>query len=176
MRARIRATARLVDVRHGCGVLLIADTHLRGGELRAAGRQAGRTSRNRRFDHPAGDVTDRSILRALEVRAGSAVLTATTVAWCCPSDSSSTSTDANRSGARQRSPWGEPRLRRWSRADVVVFGHSPAVARDRHHASDDAFSTRQSDQPCSAAAPHHTAAILLLHDGAVDDVTHVVLP
>jgi len=71
------------------------------------------------------------------------------------------------------------RLRRWfPQADVVVFGHSHIpwhqidVRPDghvQHHVNPGSAMQRR-------GAPEHTAAVLRLHEGVVVDVSHVVLP
>jgi uncharacterized protein len=164
-------------------VLLLADTHLRDGEApRLVDRLGGHLETADLIIH-AGDVTDASVLTALEKFAPvRAVLGNNDRGMILPDrfvveiDGCEVAAVHDSGPAAGRTA----RLRRWfPQADVVVFGHShmPLHQIDvghldghvQHHINPGSAMQRRS-------APHHTAAILQLHSGAVAGVSHVILP
>ena len=164
-------------------VLLLADTHLREGQHgRLVDKLADHLDAADAIIH-AGDITDPSVLTALEGFAPvSAVLgnndrgmilperLVVELGGCAVAAVHDSGPAEGRTG----------RLRRWfPQADVVVFGHShvpwhqinvrPADGHVQHHVNPGSAMQRRS-------SPDHTAAVLRLHDGVVIDVCHVVLP
>jgi putative phosphoesterase len=164
-------------------VLLLADTHLREGQqARLIDKLAGHLEAADAIIH-AGDITDPSVLVALEAFAPvRAVLgnndrgmvlperLVVDLGGCAVAAVHDSGPAAGRTA----------RLRRWfPQADVVVFGHShvpwhethvrPADGHVQHHVNPGSAMLRRS-------TPDHTAAVLRLHDGVVVDVSHVVLP
>jgi putative phosphoesterase len=163
-------------------VLLLADTHLHEGqESRLLDRLRGHLEIADVIIH-AGDVTDASVLAALEEFAPvHAVLGNNDRGMTLPErlvvelDACHVAVvhDSGTSGGRAA------RLRRWfPQADVVVFGHSHAPWHEVDVRPDDGH-VQHHVNPGSAmqrrAAPHHTAATLQLRDGVVADVSHIVL-
>ena len=163
-------------------VLLLADTHLGEGQAaRLVDRLSGHLEAADVIIH-AGDITDRSVLTALQEFAPvHAVLgnndrgvflperLVVELGGCEVAVVHDSGTAAGR-GAR---------LRRWfPRADIVVFGHShlpwhaidvdPVDGHVQHHVNPGSAMQRRN-------APHHTAAVLQLHNGVVAELTHVVL-
>ena len=167
----------------GMNVLLLSDTHLGEGQ---GGRLVDRL--NSHLDTAdviihAGDITDASVLTALQEYAPvHAVLGNNDRGMILPErlvvelDGCAVAVvhDSGPAGGRSA------RLRRWfPQADVVVFGHShipwheidvdPANGHLQHHVNPGSAMQRRS-------APHHTAAVLQLHNGGVAEVSHIVLP
>lgn len=164
-------------------VLLLADTHLREGEAaRLVDRLGGHLESADVIIH-AGDVTDASILDALEEFAPvRAVLGNNDRGMVLPErfvidiDGCEIAAVHDSGSSTGRAA----RLRRWfPQADVVVFGHShlPWHETDvrmsdghvQHHVNPGSAMQRR-------AATHHTAAVMQLHDGVVAEISHVVLP
>jgi uncharacterized protein len=164
-------------------VLLLADTHLREGQgARLVDKLFGHLERADVIIH-AGDVTDASVLTALEEFAPvRAVLGNNDHGMILPErlvvglDGCEVAAVHDSGPAIGRAA----RLRRWfPQADVVVFGHShipwyeidvrAADGHVQHHVNPGSAMQRR-------AAPEHTAAVLQLHDGVVADVSHIVLP
>ena len=163
-------------------VLLLADTHLREGEgARLIDKLCSHLEAADVIIH-AGDVTDGSVLSALEEFAPvRAVLGNNDRGMVLPErfvvelDGCEIAAVHDSGPAEGRAA----RLRRWfPRADVVVFGHSHIpwhqidVGTDghvQHHVNPGSAMQRR-------GTPEHTAAVLQLHDGVVVDVSHVVLP
>ena len=164
-------------------VLLLADTHLGEGQAaRLVDKMRGHLETADVIIH-AGDVTDPSILAALEEFAPvRAVLGNNDRGMILPErfvvelDGCEVAAVHDSGPAEGRTA----RLRRWfPQADVVVFGHShipwhqldvrTADGHVQHHVNPGSAVQRRS-------APEHTAAVLQLHDGVVVDVNHVVLP
>lgn len=164
-------------------VLLLADTHLGDGQHgRLIDKLAGHLDDADAIIH-AGDITDPSVLTALEAFAPvRAVLGNNDRGIILPErlvvdlDGCAIAVvhDSGPAGGRTA------RLRRWfPEADVVVFGHShipwhqvnvrPADGHVQHHVNPGSAMQRRS-------SPDHTAATLRLHDGVVVDVSHIVLP
>ena len=162
-------------------VLLLADTHLREGEeVRLIDKLSGHLAAADVIIH-AGDVTDGSVLTALEEFAPvRAVLGNNDRGMILPErfvvelDGCEVAAVHDSGPAEGRTA----RLRRWfPQADVVVFGHSHIpwhqidVRSDghvQHHVNPGSAMQRR-------GAPENTAAVLQLHDGAVVDVSHIVL-
>ena len=163
-------------------VLLLADTHLsEGHEARLIDRLGHHLETTDLIIH-AGDVTDESILTALEDYAPvRAVLGNNDRGMLLPErlvvelEGCEIAAVHDSGAAAGRSS----RLRRWfPRADVVVFGHShlpwhqidvnPADGHAQHQVNPGSAMQRRS-------APHHTAAVLRLHEGVVAGVSHIVL-
>ena len=162
-------------------VLLLADTHLREGEeVRLIDKLSGHLEAADVIIH-AGDVTDGSVLTALEEFAPvRAVLGNNDRGMILPErfvvelDGCEVAAVHDSGPAEGRTA----RLRRWfPQADVVVFGHSHIpwhqidVRSDghvQHHVNPGSAMQRR-------GAPENTAAVLQLHDGAVVDVSHIVL-
>ena len=164
-------------------VLLLADTHLGEGQAaRLVDKMRGHLETADVIIH-AGDVTDPSILAALEEFAPvRAVLGNNDRGMILPErfvvelDGCEVAAVHDSGPAEGRTA----RLRRWfPQADVVVFGHShiPWHQIDirnpdghvQHHVNPGSAMQRRS-------APEHTVAALQLHDGVVVDVNHIVLP
>jgi uncharacterized protein len=164
-------------------VLLLADTHLREGQgARLTDMLCGHLEAADVIIH-AGDITDASVLTALEEFAPvRAVLGNNDHGLILPErlvvelDGCEVAAVHDSGPADGRTA----RLRRWfPQADVVVFGHShipwhqidvrAADGHVQHHVNPGSAMQRR-------AAPDHTAAVLQLHDGVVVDVTHIVLP
>jgi uncharacterized protein len=164
-------------------VLLIADTHLRDGEGARLVERLGSHLETVDVIVHAGDITDASVLTALEKYAPvRAVLGNNDHGMILPErfvvelDGCGVAAVHDSGPAAGRTA----RLRRWfPQADVVVFGHShipwhevdvrSADGHVQHHVNPGSAMQRR-------AAPHHTAALLTLRDGVVADVTHIVLP
>ena len=163
--------------------LLISDTHLRKGDASRLIDRLGDHLDSADVIIHAGDVTDVSILEALEAFAPvRAVLGNNDRGVVLPErlvvgiDGCEVAVVHDSGASMGRAA----RLRRWfPEADVVVFGHSHLPWHEidirasdghvQHHVNPGSAMQRR-------AAPHHTAAILQLHDGVVDAITHVVLP
>jgi hypothetical protein len=164
-------------------VLLLADTHLREGQGgRLVDKLGGPLEAADVIIH-AGDVTDASVLTALEAFAPvHAVLGNNDRGMALPErlvvelDGCVVAAihDSGTAGGRAA------RLRRWfPQADVVVFGHShlpwheidvrPDDGHVQHHVNPGSAMQRRS-------APHHTVAMLQLSDGVITDVRHIALP
>ena len=164
-------------------VLVLADTHLRQGQAaRLIDKLCGHLETADVIIH-AGDVTDASVLTALEEFAPvRAVLGNNDHGMILP-ERLVVELDGCVVGAVHDSGPAvgrAARLRRWfPQADVVVFGHShmpwhqidvrPGDGHAQHHVNPGSVTQRR-------AAPHHTVAVLRLHDGVVADVSHVVVP
>ena len=163
-------------------VLLLADTHLGEGQAaRLVDKLYGHLETADVIIH-AGDVTDPSILAALEEFAPvRAVLGNNDRGMILPErfvvelDGCEVAAVHDSGPAEGRTA----RLRRWfPEADVVVFGHSHipwhqidvrgADGHVQHHVNPGSAMQRRS-------APEHTAATLQLRDGVVVDVSHIVL-
>ena len=163
-------------------VLLLADTHLGEGQSgRLIDKLRGHVEAADIIIH-AGDVTDVSVLMALEEFAPvHAVLGNNDRGMTLPErlvvelDGCAIAAvhDSGSAGGRAA------RLRRWfPEADVVVFGHShipwhqidvrASDGHAQHHVNPGSAMQRR-------AAPRHTAAMLELGDGVVIDVSHIVL-
>jgi putative phosphoesterase len=164
-------------------VLLLADTHLREGQgSRLVDKLGGYLETADVIIH-AGDVTDASVLAALEEFAPvRAVLGNNDRGMVLPErfvvdlDSCEVAAVHDSGPAAGRTA----RLRRWfPRADLVVFGHSHIPWHQIDVRSGDGH-VQHHVNPGSAiqrrAAPHHTAAVAQLHNGVVADVRHIVLP
>jgi len=164
-------------------VLLIADTHLREGQAdRLVDRLRDHLETADVIVH-AGDVTDASVLTALEEFAPVRAVLGNNdrgmilpERFVIPLDGCEVAAVHDSGPAAGRTA----RLRRWfPEADVVVFGHShlpwhevdvrPTDGHVQHHVNPGSAMQRR-------AAPHHTAAVLQLSDGQVAEVTHIVLP
>jgi uncharacterized protein len=164
-------------------VLVIADTHLRSGEEgRLVDRLSDLLGAADVIIH-AGDITNASVLTALEHYAPvRAVLGNNDRGMILPERLVVDLDGCAIAAVHDSGPAGgrTARLRRWfPEADVVVFGHShlpwheidvrPTDGHVQHHVNPGSAMQRR-------AAPNHTAAVLQLHDGVVDDITHIVLP
>ena len=164
-------------------VLLLADTHLSEGQgSRLVDKLRGHLETSDVIIH-AGDVTDASVLTALEEFAPvRAVLGNNDRGMILPErlvvelDGCHVAVVHDSGPADGRTA----RLRRWfPQADVVVFGHShtpwheidvrPSDGHVQHHVNPGSVMQRRT-------APHHTVAVLQLRDGVVADVSHIVLP
>lgn len=164
-------------------VLLLADTHLGEGQAaRLVDKLSVLLGTCDVIIH-AGDITDASVLAALEEFAPvRAVLGNNDRGMILPERlvvelagcQVAVVHDSGSTGGRTA------RLRRWfPQADVVVFGHShnpwhqiDVRASDghvQHHVNPGSVMQRRT-------APHHTVAVLQLRDTVVVDVTHIVLP
>lgn len=164
-------------------VLVLADTHLGEGQGGRLVEKLGSYLETADVILHAGDVTDESVLKALEefapVRAvhgnndRSLILPERLVVELGGCEVAAVHDSGPASGRTSR-------LRRWfPEADVVVFGHShipwheidvrPADGHVQHHVNPGSATQRRS-------APRHTAAVLQLHDGAVTGVSHIVVP
>ncbi len=163
-------------------VLLIADTHLGEGQAaRLVDKLRGHLEAADLIIH-AGDVTDASVLTALEEFAPvRAVLGNNDRGLILPERLVVELDGCEVAAVHDCGPAGGrgARLRRWfPQADVVVFGHShipwhridvrPADGHVQHHVNPGSAMQRRT-------APHHTAAVLQLHEGVVADVSHIVL-
>ncbi|MGZ4673883.1 MAG: metallophosphoesterase family protein [Ilumatobacteraceae bacterium] len=164
-------------------VLVLADTHLREGQAARLVDKLGDHLESADVIIHAGDITDASVLTALEEFAPvRAVLGNNDHGMVLPDrlvvelDGCVVAAVHDSGPAAGRAA----RLRRWfPQADVVVFGHShipwhqidvrPADGHMQHHVNPGSVTQRRS-------APHHTAAVLQLHDGTVADVSHIVVP
>ena len=164
-------------------VLLLADTHLGEGQgARLVDKLCGHLETADVIIH-AGDITDASVLTALEEFApvhavlgnndSGLVLPERLVVELAGCEVATVHDSGPASGRASR-------LHRWfPQADVVVFGHShipwhqidvsPADGHVQHHVNPGSAMQRRS-------SPRHTAAVLQLHDGVVADVSHIVLP
>jgi putative phosphoesterase len=164
-------------------VLLLSDTHLREGEAgRLVDKLGDHLERADVIIH-AGDVTDESVLTALEEFAPvRAVLGNNDRGMILPERFVVALDGCEIAAVHDSGPavGRAARLRRWfPEADVVVFGHShlpwhevdvrSADGHVQHHVNPGSAMQRR-------AAPNHTAAVLQLSDGVVVDVTHIVLP
>ena len=164
-------------------VLLLADTHLGEGQgARLVEKLGGHLDMADVIIH-AGDVIDASVLTALEEFAPvRAVLGNNDRGMILPERLVVELEGCEVAVVHDSGPAGgrTARLRRWfPQADVVVFGHSHipwhqidvrrADGHVQHHVNPGSVMQRRT-------APHHTAAILQLHDGVVADVSHIVVP
>ena len=166
----------------GMNVLLLADTHLREGEgARLVARLGGHLEAADIIVH-AGDVTDASILSALEEFAPvRAVLGNNDHGMILPERFVVNLDGCEIAAVHDSGPstGRAARLRRsFPQADVVVFGHSHLPWNEVDIRSSDGH-VQHHVNPGSAmqrrSAPHHTAAVMQLRDGVVADITHVVL-
>jgi putative phosphoesterase len=163
-------------------VLLLADTHLgEGQEARLVDKLYEHLATADVIIH-AGDITDPSVLAALEEFAPvRAVLGNNDRGMSLPERLVVDIDGCQVAAVHDSGPAGgrRTRLRRWfPEADVVVFGHShlpwheidvrPADGHVQHHVNPGSAMQRRS-------APNHTAALLQLHDGVVAEVRHIVL-
>lgn len=163
-------------------VLLLADTHLGEGQsARLMDKLRSHLETADLIIH-AGDVTDASVLTALEEYAPvRAVLGNNDRGMTLPERLVVELEGCEIAAVHDTGPAGgrTARLRRWfPQADVVVFGHShlpwheidvrPEDGHVQHHVNPGSAMQRR-------GAPRHTAAVLQLHQGVVTDVTHVVL-
>ena len=163
-------------------VLLLADTHLGEGQAaRLIAKLCGHLATADVIIH-AGDVTDGSVLTALEEFAPvRAVLGNNDRNMILPERFVVELGGCEVAAVHDSGPaeGRTARLRRWfPQADVVVFGHShipwhhvdvrPEDGHVQHHVNPGSAMQRR-------AAPEHTAAVLQLHDGVVTDVSHIVL-
>ena len=163
-------------------VLLLSDTHLSEGQEARLIDTLGEHLEAADLIIHAGDVTDVSILTALEDYAPvRAVLGNNDRGMVLPErlvvelEGCEIAAVHDSGAAAGRAS----RLRRWfPRADVIVFGHShipwhqidvSADGHVQHHVNPGSAMQRRS-------APRHTAAILELHAGVVAGVSHIVLP
>ncbi len=164
-------------------VLLLADTHLRDGQGARLIDKLGRHLDTADAIIHAGDITDASVLTALEEFAPvHAVLGNNDHGMVLPErfvlelDGCAIAAIHDSGPAAGRTA----RLRRWfPQADVVVFGHSHLPRHEidvrrsdghaQHHVNPGSPLQRRS-------APDHTAAVVRLTNGVVVDVRHVVLP
>jgi putative phosphoesterase len=163
-------------------VLLLSDTHLREGEAaRLVDRLSGHLETADVIIH-AGDITDASILATLEEFAPVHAVLGNNdrgmilpERFVVPLEGCEIAAVHDSGTATGRAA----RLRRWfPQADVVVFGHShlpwhevdvrTADGHVQHHVNPGSAMQRR-------AAPHHTAALLQLHDGVVADINHILL-
>jgi putative phosphoesterase len=164
-------------------VLLLADTHLTDGQgAQLVDKLRGHLETADVIIH-AGDVTDASVLAALEQFAPvRAVLGNNDRGMVLPERLVVELDGCQVAAVHDSGPAGgrTARLRRWfPEADVVIFGHShipwheidvrPADGHVQHHVNPGSAMQRR-------AAPNHTAAVLQLHDGVVADVRHIVVP
>jgi uncharacterized protein len=163
-------------------VLLIADTHLAEGQgARLIDKLSGHLDTADVIIH-AGDVTDASVLTALEEFAPvRAVLGNNDRGMILPERLVVELAGCEVAVVHDSGPAGgrAARLRRWfPQADVVVFGHSHVPWHEIDVRSSDGHAQHHIN-PGSAMqrrlAPHHTAAVLQLQDGVVTDVSHIVL-
>jgi uncharacterized protein len=163
-------------------VLLLADTHLGEGQAaRLVDKLCGHLETADVIIH-AGDVTDASVLTALEEYAPvRAVLGNNDRGMILPErfvvelDGCEVAAVHDSGPAEGRTA----RLRRWfPQADVVVFGHSHIPWHQTDVRTADGHVQHQVN-PGSAmqrrSAPEHTVATLQLRDGVVVDVSHIVL-
>ncbi len=164
-------------------MLLISDTHLRDGDAGRLIERLGDLLETADVIIHAGDVTDGSILDALkEFAPVRAVLGNNDRGMVLPERFVVDIDGCEVAAVHDSGPstGRTARLRRWfPEADVVVFGHSHMPWHEidvrtsdghvQHHVNPGSVMQRR-------AAPHHTAAILQLHDGVVEGISHVVLP
>ena len=163
-------------------VLLLADTHLGEGQAgRLIDKMRGHLEAADAIIH-AGDVTDASVLTALEEFAPVRAVLGNNDRGMILQERFVVELGGCEVAAVHDSGPAEgrtARLRRWfPLADVVVFGHShipwhhidvrAADGHVQHHVNPGSAMQRRS-------APEHTAADLQLHDGVVVDVKHIVL-
>lgn len=164
-------------------VLLLADTHLGEGQSRRLVERLGDHLETADVIIHAGDVTDASVLAALsEFAPVHAVLGNNDHGPVLPQrlvvvlDGCDVGVVHDSGPAAGRST----RLRRWfPEADVVVFGHShlpwhevdvrPEDCHVQHHVNPGSAMQRRS-------APHHTAGLLRVHEGSIEEIRHIVLP
>ena len=164
-------------------VLLIADTHLGEGQAAKLVDKLRVHLEAADVIIHAGDVTDESVLTALEEFAPVRAVLGNNdrgmilpERFVVPLDGCEVAAVHDSGPAAGRTA----RLRRWfPRADVVVFGHShipwhqidvrSADGHVQHHVNPGSAIQRRS-------APNHTAAVVQLNDGLVTDVSHIVLP
>ncbi len=164
-------------------VLVLADTHLGEGQgARLVDKLCGHLQAADLIIH-AGDVTDASVLTALEEFAPvRAVLGNNDRGMILPERLEVELDGCVVAAVHDSGPAGgrTARLRRWfPPADVVVFGHShipwhqvdvrSADGHVQHHVNPGSVMQRRT-------APHHTAALLQLRDGIVAGVNHIVVP
>jgi uncharacterized protein len=164
-------------------VLVLADTHLGEGQgSRLVGKLCGHLEAADVIIH-AGDVTDGSVLAALEEFAPvRAVLGNNDRDLVLPERIVVELDGCEVAAVHDSGPAGgrTARLRRWfPQADVVVFGHShipwhqidvrPADGHEQHQVNPGSAMQRRT-------APYHTVAVLQLHDGVVAEVRHFVVP
>ncbi len=164
-------------------VLLLADTHLSEGQgARLVDKLRCYLETSDVIIH-AGDVTDASVLMALEEFAPvRAVLGNNDRGMILPERLVVELDGCHVAVVHDSGPAGgrTARLRRWfPHADVVVFGHShipwheidvrPSDGHVQHHVNPGSVMQRRT-------APHHTVAVLQVHGGVVADVSHIVLP
>ncbi len=164
-------------------VLVLADSHMGEGQgARLVERLCGHLEAADVIIH-AGDVVDASVLIALEAFAPvHAVLGNNDRGMTLPERLVVELDGCQVAAVHDSGPAGgrTGRLRRWfPDADVVVFGHShlplhqidvrPSDGHVQHQVNPGSAMQRRS-------APRHTAAVLQLHDGVVDDVSHITLP
>ena len=164
-------------------VLLLADTHLHEGQAARLVDRLGDHLETADVIIHAGDITDESVLTALEEFAPvRAVLGNNDRGMILPERFVVELGGCEIAAVHDSGPTGgrTARLRRWfPQADVVVFGHShipwhqidvrSADGQVQHHVNPGSAAQRRT-------APHHTAAVLQLHDGIVANVSHFVLP
>jgi putative phosphoesterase len=164
-------------------VLVLADTHLREGQAARLVDKLGDHLETADVIIHAGDITDASVLTALEEFAPvRAVLGNNDHGMILPERLVVELDGCVVAAVHDSGPAGGrvARLRRWfPQADVVVFGHShmpwhqidvrPADGHVQHHVNPGSVTQRRS-------APSHTAAVLQLHDGVVAEVSHIVVP
>lgn len=164
-------------------MLLLADTHLGEGQAaRLVDKLSGQLGTCDVIIH-AGDITDASVLTALEEFAPvRAVLGNNDRGMILPERlvvelagcQVAVVHDSGSAGGRTA------RLRRWfPQADVVVFGHShipwhqidirASDGHVQHHVNPGSVTQRRT-------TPHHTVAVLQLRNAVVTDVRHIVLP
>jgi putative phosphoesterase len=164
-------------------VLLLADTHLGEGQgARLIERLRSHLESVDVIIH-AGDVTDASVLTALkEFAPVHAVLGNNDRNMILPERLVVELDGCEVAAVHDCGPAGgrTERLRRWfPQADVVVFGHSHIPWHHTHIRSSDGH-VQHHVNPGSAmqrrTAPHHTVAVLELHQGVVADVQHIVVP
>jgi uncharacterized protein len=165
-------------------VLVLADTHLGEGQQdRLIEKLSGQLESADVIIH-AGDVTDASVLAALEEFAPvHAVLGNNDRGMSLPERLVVELDGCRIAAVHDSGPSGggrAARLRRWfPQADVVVFGHSHMPWHEIDVRSSDGH-VQHHLNPGSAmqrrSAPNHTAAVLRLSDGLVVDVGHIVLP
>ena len=163
-------------------ILLLADTHLREGQAdRLVDKIRGQLETADVIIH-AGDVTDASVLAALEEFAPVRAVLGNNDRGMILPERFVIELDGCEVAAVHDSGPAEgriARLRRWfPEADVVVFGHSHIPWHQIDVRAADGHAQHQVN-PGSAmqrrGAPEHTVAALQLHDGVVVDVSHIVV-